>query len=343
MLYQIINVNEVAKVVPLFRGDYSNNEEPADWFAAFQLSLPSTWSDAMKVDRFAMQLVVGSYADKWFMDLMLREKADLSMLKAAFLKRWPPVKRPKWTKMQQRERIRALRLEEDEIGKWVQTEGGGDYGHVVWATKVMRMALSMGDVDGKLIEYAIEEAPSSLRNELEDEYEDWEEFVEAVRKILEKVVAVPHHTNTEAGRWLYEADVQAWHQAYGEETMLSLERPYPLKPGTVRVGSGECFNCGLVTDPLHIGSTCTAKETLWPHETRWRQLVASMLRRVSQVRVNVTPVQYIWPMTHQEDAVGETNNSQVYAVATGEEWHAGGAELGDQQENAWGWMVEGNY
>ncbi|KAI5995000.1 hypothetical protein EDD15DRAFT_2365904 [Pisolithus albus] len=431
MSYQIINVNETAKVVPLFRGDYSGKEEPADWFTEFQLSLPTTWSEMTKVDRFGLQLAVGSYADEWFTNLPSEDKADMASLKAAFLKRWPPTKRPKWTKAQQRERIRAVKLDEEDIGRWVETEDGGDYGHVVWATKVMRIALSMGDVEGKLVEYVVEEAPTVLRNELEDEYEGWDEFIEAVRKakvkkmlrnretrrgeeglrnevaelrqqigqlairhtpqsyqtrvatrlggeniapgywgqharvnavpipiarspvgqripltraqILEKASALPHRANNEAGRRLYEADVTAWHRAFGEGTMPSLERPYPLKPGTTAIGSGECFTCGVVTEPPHVGNTCTAKETLRPHETRWRQLVAGMLRRAAQSRSSPVAVQYVWPSTNQTEVPGEVNAPQVYAVTTEEGWQRGNGEGADLHEDQWDWATEGNY
>ncbi|KAI5983965.1 hypothetical protein EDD15DRAFT_2375808 [Pisolithus albus] len=189
MSYQIINVNETAKVVPLFWGDCAGKGKPADWFTEFQLSLPATWSKTMKIDQFSLQLAAGSQADEWFVDLPAREKTDMATLKVAFLKRWPPTWRPKWTRTpQQQECIRALKLEEEEIGKWIETAEGGDYGHILWATKVMRLAMSMGDVEGKLIKYVVEEAPAILWNELEDKYDDWEEFVEAVRKVKVKKV-----------------------------------------------------------------------------------------------------------------------------------------------------------
>ncbi|KAI6025241.1 hypothetical protein PISMIDRAFT_23644 [Pisolithus microcarpus 441] len=103
MSYQIVNINEMAKVIPLFCRDYLGREEPADWFTEFQLSLLASWTERMKLDQFGMQLAVGSYADEWFMDLPSEDKADMAMLKAAFLKWWPPTRRLKWTKMQQHE------------------------------------------------------------------------------------------------------------------------------------------------------------------------------------------------------------------------------------------------
>ena len=59
----------------------------------------------------------------------------------------------------------------------------GDYGQNVWAERVMKLALSMGDADGTLIEYAIETAPPILHNHLEEGYDSWEEFIQAVCSI----------------------------------------------------------------------------------------------------------------------------------------------------------------
>ncbi|KAI6006142.1 hypothetical protein EDC04DRAFT_2907947 [Pisolithus marmoratus] len=41
----------------------------------------------------------------------------------------------------------------------------------------------MGDMEGKLIKYAVEEAPVFLQNELEEDYDSWDKFIEAVRKV----------------------------------------------------------------------------------------------------------------------------------------------------------------
>ena len=262
----------------------------------------------------------------------------------------------------------------------------------------MRLVLSMGDIDGTLIEYAIKTTPAVLRDHLDDGYDSWEDFVQAVREIpaarlrrgkeeleqnqardsaiavlrqqvmqlsvwtasqsqqstprlspspsysnmfpaaqaytqgmpvsttvagspqwrnatplkgqppphiplsrvqiVERVSGIPQRSNTDEGRWLWEVDVDAWHHTHGRDASPSLERPYPLKLGTAVLGSGECFSCGMVTDPPHISGTCQAAEQLRPLESCWRQLVAGMLRRATLPRPPTSQVQYIWSTPH---------------------------------------------
>ncbi|KIM57134.1 hypothetical protein SCLCIDRAFT_17024 [Scleroderma citrinum Foug A] len=169
-----------AKMLPLFHGDYSNSEEPAHWFVQFQLALPDTWSEVAKIQWFQLQLAPRGYAEEWFNTLPTSELASLAMVRTAFLKRWPPMKRVKWLRLQQRERVRELGLKEEEVGKWVQEGHIGDYGQKIWVDRVMRLALSMGDMDGSLIEYAIETAPAILKDHLDNGYDSWEEFAQAV-------------------------------------------------------------------------------------------------------------------------------------------------------------------
>jgi len=134
-----------AKMIPLFHGDYSDKEEPAHWFAQFQLALPESWPKVAKVQRFHMQLAPGGYANEWFDALTASEHASVAAIRTAFLRQWPPTKRAKWSKVQQKEQIRDQGLKEEEIGKRV-----GDYGQNVWAERVMKLALSMGDADSTL-------------------------------------------------------------------------------------------------------------------------------------------------------------------------------------------------
>ncbi|KAG1818249.1 hypothetical protein EV424DRAFT_1540191 [Suillus variegatus] len=412
--------SENPRTVPLFRGDYANKEEPTEWFAQFELSMPASWNDSQRISRFEMQLAPGNIAEEWFQDIAARKSFTFSGLKIAFRKRWPPPKRPKYTRAQQKEWVMAELLEEDEIGVWAE----GNYGHVTWASKVSRLALGMGDTAGHLIEYMLEGIPDLLKDHLKCDYDSWDDFIEDVQRvpsvklkrgredldkerardadiarlkaqnvqrlsaptyrttfrtatppnpmpanvvgntypspyptlsapimnnpmmpmrggfnargmpfmraqltraqILEKLSATPQRANTEAGRRQYEADVELWHRTHGAEGFQTLEKPYPLRPGTAVLGSGECYNCGMVTEPLHVSTQCIAQEPLRPQESRWRQQVAGLIRRtaspMNRPSYLPTPVQHITATTYpQYGAYGTAGTMPIYTVAPQEE------------------------
>jgi len=455
--------SENPRAIPLFRGDYGAKEEPTEWFAQFELLLPGSWNDDKRVDRFEMQLAPGQLAEEWFQVIAPTRTITFTGLKAAFRKRWPPPKRPKYTRAQQKERIIAELLEENDIGLWT----AGNYGHAIWATKVSRLALGMGDTDGHLIEYAIEGIPNLLKDHLKCDYSSWDEFVEDVQSVpsvkikrgredldkerardvdiarlkaqsmpaisslqhqfsqmstsalaqrpnpyrtsprtltslnlaampvngtgsmypspftpnptmnnpmttvpmrggfnargtpfartqltraqlLEKLSLMPQRANMETGVRQYEADVELWHRTHGTEGFPNIERPYPLRPGTATLGSGECYNCGMVTEPPHVGAQCIAQEPLRPQEARWRQQVAGLLRRtaspMNRPNYSITPVQYVMPTTHPYHGPYGTNvPTPVYTVAQHEE-HGGWNEQDPwgAQESGYDWMSE-NY
>ncbi|KAG1795829.1 hypothetical protein EV424DRAFT_1353400 [Suillus variegatus] len=406
--------------VPLFHGDYRDKEEPSLWFAQFQLSLPDNYLDAQRVRRLKMQMAPGSMADQWFDDVAI-SCSSFSQFQAEFISRWPPPKPPKYSRAQQKERVMAQVLKEEDIGVWLPGEPTGNYGHVTWATKVMRIAMGMGDSAGLLVEYAVEGIPNVLKDHLTCSYSSWQEFLQDVEsvpavklkrakedlnmnrtrdadiaqlkaqsssafntlpfqfsqmtmdnsrptqpsyrasrtyanannflsatpsanlmamptqatpvatvnrfargagpnamgwrnnpfvrptltraQIMEKLNTLPQRQATEAGRRQYEADVDAWHRMHGTEGTPSLERPYPLRPGTAVVGSGECYTCGMITEPMHLSSQCVATETLRPQESRWRQYIAAMLRRAAPAQApaqtyTVSPAQYTPQATH---------------------------------------------
>ena len=88
-------------------------------------------------------------------------------------------------------------------------------------------------------------------------------------QVLERVTAIPQHSNSNEGRQQYKADIDAWHTAHGAEATSSLSQLYPVTPGTALPGSGECFECGMITEPHHMGGNCKAKIRLPPLETKW--------------------------------------------------------------------------
>ncbi|KAG1871824.1 hypothetical protein DFJ58DRAFT_837139 [Suillus subalutaceus] len=356
-------------------------------------------------------------------------------------------------------------LDKNDIGLWT----AGNYGHVVWATKVSCLSLGMGDTEGYLIEYVIKGVPNLLKDHLKCEYADWDEFLEDVQsvssvklkrgredlnkerardmdiarlkaqpsltslqyqfsqmstngqrsnppayqtsmriptlpiqsavqpnaagviypvlnptppmtapnnqvmpmgagrgagfgmrgapfmrmqltrvQIMEKLAMMPQRANTEAGVRQYEADIELWHRNHGVEGFPTLDKPYPLRPGKALSGSGECYSCSMVTDPLHVGAQCIAQEHLRSQESRWRQQVAGLLRRTAlptnRLAYSTAPVQYVAPATHPYyGSYGTSLPALVYLVVQQEE-HSGwdGQDVWTTQESGYDWGME-NY
>jgi hypothetical protein len=64
-----------------------------------------------------------------------------------------------------------------------------------------------------------------------------------------RIAAMPHHPATDAGRAAHKAQQLAWAAQHGTNGWVSETTPYPLRPGTAPVNSGECFNCGVCRWP----------------------------------------------------------------------------------------------
>ncbi|KAG1810940.1 uncharacterized protein BJ212DRAFT_1484068 [Suillus subaureus] len=161
---------DTVKSVPLFYGDYGGNENPSAWFAQFELLLPIAWTDTQCVQRFSMQLTPGEVTEEWYHNLTSLHLSSFTNLKHEFFKCWPPPKRPKLTQAQQKECIMAQVLKEEEIGVWTQEGRTGNYAHVTWVLNISCLAMGMGDVDGTMIEYALEGILDLLKDHLKCVY-----------------------------------------------------------------------------------------------------------------------------------------------------------------------------
>jgi hypothetical protein len=90
----------------------------------------------------------------------------------------------------------------------------------------------------------------------------------------------PHHPNTEAGRNAHGAQQADWAKTHGASAFVTESTPYPLRPGTLPVGSGECFTCGFSG---HMGrkdgSTCGGNKALHIREQAWRAICSRILKQ----------------------------------------------------------------
>ena len=104
-----------------------------------------------------------------------------------------------------------------------------------------------------------------------------------IRLLLNKF---PHHPDTQAGRQAHQAQQTEWVRTYGFGTKVTEKTPYPLRPGTAPVNSGECFTCGYLGHlGARTGEDCTAlgHRPLHPNEQQWRVICSRILKEPKPV------------------------------------------------------------
>jgi len=97
--------------------------------------------------------------------------------------------------------------------------------------------------------------------------------------LLSRLQKYPHHPDTDAGRLAHQAQQAEWVKTHGLTAIVTEATPYPLRPGTCPVNSGECFTCGLLG---HLGrrdgSTCGGNRPLNTREQTWRAICSRILK-----------------------------------------------------------------
>jgi hypothetical protein len=111
---------------------------------------------------------------------------------------------------------------------------------------------------------------------------DTDRLADALRNTL------PHHPTTPDGLSLYTAQVRAW-AASNPNGKPNEHHPYPLTPGTVRVGSGECWKCGLVG---HRGDQDPGTNLVPELEVTWRRIAQGIHNRARQM-ASIAPVNIV--------------------------------------------------
>ncbi|KAJ6448005.1 hypothetical protein C8R47DRAFT_937730, partial [Mycena vitilis] len=273
--------------------------------------LTPTWKDEQKIEFFEFSLKSGSYAKNWFNKLLVGEKDTFANLVKAFKSKWPEKEMAEKEKGELHEELLTLVLRPEDIGVRIEEDGVMELGHVRWVIKAAQLAADVGDTGG-LITQVLKNVPDSLLLRLGPKRGTWEELVQTMKDVpasdlrsvrnmenrlteMEGLIAAANlrarltmilakpvtiHPRTPAGAAAYKKQVAEYTQKYGARK-LSEDRPYPLTPGTVAVGSGECHKCGTMG---HFSADCTTAATLLiPEvEVRWRQIVQSIRSRIAR-------------------------------------------------------------
>ncbi|KIM61381.1 hypothetical protein SCLCIDRAFT_122037 [Scleroderma citrinum Foug A] len=109
---------------------------------------------------------------------------------------------------------------------------------------------------------------------------------ETVRKGLE---VYPHQRFDDDGQKTYANQLADWAAKHGAFTRITEDTPYPLKPGTAMICSGECFHCGTHG---HSSFKCPTEDhdesRLSRSETAWRALCNRILDPLIRVTLRIS-------------------------------------------------------
>jgi hypothetical protein len=106
--------------------------------------------------------------------------------------------------------------------------------------------------------------------------------------LLVRLQKYPHHPDSDAGKQAHGAQQAEWARIHGLNAFVTESTPYPLRPGTLPVGSGECFTCGFAGHMgRRDGSICGGNRALHPHEQTWRAICSRILRQTRNAAANI--------------------------------------------------------
>jgi len=104
----------------------------------------------------------------------------------------------------------------------------------------------------------------------------------------------PHHPDTDAGRQAHQAQQADWVRTHGANTTITESTPYPLRPGTMAVGSGECYTCGFTGHyGRRDGANCGGNRQLHTHEQAWRSICSRILRMTQPAVGSIASVRLV--------------------------------------------------
>ncbi|KAG1748886.1 uncharacterized protein EDB91DRAFT_1079021 [Suillus paluster] len=142
---------------------------------------------------------------------------------------------------------------------------------------------------------------------------------EDMKTMVRQLIALyMHHQDTAAGRTAYTMQIAQWNARWGENTRVTHEMGYPLKPGMVVIPSSKCFVCGMHG---HHGRNCPIPpdhpERLTRKEAAWRVTVSKVLglfnhmvaTPISLVFGNAQQSASAWIEEIQESSEGKENGS----------------------------------
>ncbi|KAG0704812.1 hypothetical protein DFH29DRAFT_801177 [Suillus ampliporus] len=123
------------------------------------------------------------------------------------------------------------------------------------------------------------------------------------------ITSFPHHPDTTAGRTAYAAQITQWNVKWGENSQVTHETGYLLKPGMAMICSGECFSCGTHGHNSHncvLPPGDTAR--LERKEAAWRAASSRVLGAFN--RFTATPISLVYAYGNEQFGEGEQSEGK---------------------------------
>jgi len=167
-----------------FYGNGRTGENPQDFIKRFEnKDLKDTMTEEKKATAFSNWLKSGNTAEEWFDALPIADKTTWADIKRVFLVRWPKKTASSRSAHDKSNRLKGHVLKEDELGIWQEEDGRDELAHVLWADKILTLANDVPDPAGLLIPEVRRLLPEVIRERIETEFANWEDFSKAVKAI----------------------------------------------------------------------------------------------------------------------------------------------------------------
>ena len=167
-----------------FYGNGRTGENPQDFIKRFEnKDLKDTMTEEKKATAFSNRLKSGNTAEEWFDALPIADKTTWADIKRVFLVRWAKKTASSRSAHDKSNRLKGHVLKEDELGIWQEEDGRDELAHVLWADKILTLANDVPDPAGLLIPEVRRLLPEVIRERIETEFANWEDFTKAVKAI----------------------------------------------------------------------------------------------------------------------------------------------------------------
>ncbi|KAJ7656773.1 hypothetical protein DFH06DRAFT_1198530 [Mycena polygramma] len=149
----------------MFHGDGKDGESAHNFKKkVMQRFMGKGMNDEEKIEALGLGMASGSPADVWFDECSTADKASWSAMSDAFDLKWPKRVALKRVGQDAIDDLQAEKLKLEDIGKRVKDGGVEEFGHVVWARTVARIAADIPDPNGLFIGIVIDKLPVVMQD-----------------------------------------------------------------------------------------------------------------------------------------------------------------------------------